>query len=92
MLLPVRAIYQDGNLRLLEPVDLQNGQQVEILIQVDPPDDIIRAALGDLVRWPDPTDNRDAEVEAEADNIARAFSIGRPLSEIIIEDRGEKFF
>jgi predicted DNA-binding antitoxin AbrB/MazE fold protein len=28
----IRAIYENGALRLLEPIDLQDGEQVEIII------------------------------------------------------------
>lgn len=91
MIVNVQAVYEDGHLRLLEPVNLQNGQQVSISIQTKPEsDEAIRAALGDLVQWPNPHDDRYAEVEALAEEIDRAFSVGsRPLSEMIIEDRGE---
>ena len=96
----VRAIYENGTLRLLDPVDLQPGQQVTI--QLDPeavqpkqptPEEeraILREALGDTIRWADPTyDDGNAWVEAEADNIARELAGGKPLSEIIIEERHE---
>ncbi len=52
-------------------------------------DEALRLVLGDLVRWPDPSDNRHPEVEAEAEAIDKAFSAGRLVSEYVIEDRGE---
>jgi predicted DNA-binding antitoxin AbrB/MazE fold protein len=32
MIQPIRAIYEDGQLKLLDPVELQNGDTVEITI------------------------------------------------------------
>jgi DNA-binding transcriptional MocR family regulator len=52
--------------------------------------DAIRTALGDSVRWHDPSDDRHAWVEQEAQAIEDAFRGLRPLSEIIIEERGEQ--
>ncbi len=95
----VRAIYENGTLRLLDPVDLQPGQQVTI--QLDPeavqpkqptPEEeraILREALGDLLIWADPTYAENEWVEAEADNIARELAGGKRLSDIIIEERHE---
>lgn len=84
----IRAVYEAGHLRPLDPVDLREGQHVEVAINVTE-NDPIRNALGDLVAWPDPTDNRHAEIENQMDEIASAFSVGRSLSAIIIEDRGD---
>lgn len=89
MTVKILAVYEQGQLRLLEPLDLREGQQVEVTIDPVAGDDAIRAALGDLVRWPDLTDDHDAGIEAEAEEIRRAFSVGRPISEMMIEDRGE---
>lgn len=54
---PIRAIYEDGHLRLLDPVELAEGEQVEVTIQQQPvpprtEDEKFRAALGDSVRFP----------------------------------------
>lgn len=99
----VRAIYENGTLRLLDPLDLPPGQQV--ILQVDPveaeatdankltPEQelaILREALGDLVIWADPDyDDGNAWVEDELENIARELAGGKSLSEIIIEERHE---
>jgi predicted DNA-binding antitoxin AbrB/MazE fold protein len=85
----IRAVYEEGHLRLLDPVELREGQQVDVIIESTESETALRTALGDLVRWPDPADERDAEIEAQAEAIDRAFSGGRPVSEILIEDRGD---
>ncbi len=89
----VKAIYEGGKFRLLEPIQLMEGQTVtlDILPEAANPNEseAIRAALGDLVRWSDPTDNRNAWVEDMADEIDKAFQGNPPLSEFIIQDRGE---
>jgi predicted DNA-binding antitoxin AbrB/MazE fold protein len=86
----VEAIYENGQLRLLTPVKLTNGQRVQVAIESLPSDEALRNALGDLVsHWPDPSDNQDAELENLADEIDHALQGSKPLSEIIIEDRGK---
>jgi predicted DNA-binding antitoxin AbrB/MazE fold protein len=82
----IRAIYEAGLLRPLGPVTLREGEQVEIVINQLSEDDVLRAVLG---RWPDPAQDNNPEVEAEAEAIRSAFGAGRPASEMIIEDRGE---
>ena len=90
----VKAIYEGGKFRLLEPIQLTEGQAVrlDILPEVAPSDEAaaIRAALGDTVRWHDPNDNRHAWVEEKRDEIAEAFRGLKSLSEIIIEERDEQ--
>ena len=85
----VRAIYENGQLRLLDPVELIEGQQVSINIEALTEQDRIREMLGDLVRWHDPTDNRDAWVEDEAEAVDMAFRGDPPMSQLVIEDRDE---
>lgn len=87
----IRAVYHNGTLRLSEPLDLSDGQEVEIVVvQHHPSDEAVRAALGDFVRWTDPSNDLHAEVEAEAEAIALAVSGGTPLSEMILDERGER--
>ena len=90
MALKIRAIYENGQIKLLDPVELHEGQQLTISVEPVSDDEAIRAALGDLVQWPDPTYDEDAWVEDEAQAIEDAFRGLRPLSEIIIEERGEQ--
>jgi predicted DNA-binding antitoxin AbrB/MazE fold protein len=88
----LRAIYEHGNLRLLTPIDLEEGEEVEVIIASSQLDNeaLLHEALDGYVRWNDPTDNRHEELEALAQEVAKAFSEGKPLSEIVIEDRGEQ--
>lgn len=90
MALVVRAVVEDGQLKLLDPVDLPEGQQLRLQIETLSEEDAIRAALGDSVRWHDPNYNEDEWVEGEAQAIEDAFRGLRPLSEIIIEERNEQ--
>jgi predicted DNA-binding antitoxin AbrB/MazE fold protein len=85
----VRAIYEGGKLRLLEPLDLPEGQAVNIEVEPMSDDDVLRKTLSDLVIWPDTSDDSDAWVEDMAEEIDKAFQGDPPLSQIIIEDRGE---
>ncbi|MBI5667268.1 MAG: antitoxin family protein [Chloroflexi bacterium] len=87
MALVVRAVVEDGQLKLLDPVDLPEGQQLRLQIETLSEEDAIRAALGDAVRWHDTSDDSDAWVEDMAGEIAQALSKGPSLSQIIIEER-----
>jgi predicted DNA-binding antitoxin AbrB/MazE fold protein len=71
MVVTARAIYQNGQLRLLDPVEPVEGQTVNVSIEIEAIDETQRlhVALNDLVSWPDPTDERDAWVEIEAEAI-----------------------
>lgn len=86
MALAVRAIYENGHLRLLDPVDLPEGQPVMVSIDPQNEREALKAILGDMVIW---LDTSDAWVEDMADEIDRAFQGEPPLSQYIIEDRGE---
>jgi predicted DNA-binding antitoxin AbrB/MazE fold protein len=85
----VRAVYENGHLRLLDPVELAEGQQV--MVQIDPTDEreILKAILSDMVRWSNPDDDTDAWVEDMAEEIDKGLQGEPPLSQIIIDDRGE---
>src|SRR5687767_5363033 len=84
----IKAVFENGIFRPLQPVDLPEGKEVEIAIQ-QTEDERLRAALGDSVSWPDPNYAEDAELEDQAEEIARAFSGDIPLSQYVIEDRDE---
>lgn len=90
MALVIRAVYEQGRLRPLDPVDLVEGQQVTVRIERQAEREAIDAVLqGVLVEFPDADDNSDAWVEDMAEEIDLAFRGEPPLSEIIIQDRGE---
>lgn len=44
--------------------------------------------LGDLVIWPDPSYDEHGWTEHIAKQIAQEISVGQPLSEMILEERG----
>lgn len=88
MALVVRAVYEEGVLRPLEPIDLVEGQEITVTIEQDERA-VLKAILGDMVQWSNPDDDSDAWVEDMADEIDRAFQGNPPLSQYIIEDRGD---
>jgi predicted DNA-binding antitoxin AbrB/MazE fold protein len=84
----IRAVYDEGQLRLLDRVDLKPGQHVTLSITPMTEEEALRAALGDIVRWADPSDDSDAAIEREAEAIKDAVQGTPLLSEVIIEERG----
>ena len=95
----VTAVYEKGVLRPLQPLDLQERQMVRIqvvseTVEEDEGEEMIRllAAAG-LMRprpriEPPPPDPVPEEERRElAERLGQA--PGKPLSEIVIEDRGE---
>jgi predicted DNA-binding antitoxin AbrB/MazE fold protein len=89
MAIEIRAIYENGLFRPLDPVDLAEGQEVTVSFVMNE-ETAIRAALGDLVHWHDLNADIHPEIEDEAQAIEDAFRGLRPLSEIIIEERNEQ--
>jgi predicted DNA-binding antitoxin AbrB/MazE fold protein len=87
MLQSIRAIYSEGQLHLLEPVNLSEGQEIRLMILSD--EDAIRAALGDLlVEIPD-TSPSDLDEAALLREVEEAFRGQPPLSEAILQERRE---
>jgi predicted DNA-binding antitoxin AbrB/MazE fold protein len=83
---PIRAIYKGGQLRLLEPVNLVEGQEIRVMILSER--EQVRAALGDLlVEVPD--DAQDIDETSLAQEIETGFKGQSPLSESIIQERRE---
>jgi predicted DNA-binding antitoxin AbrB/MazE fold protein len=79
----VRAVYESGRLRVLDPVDLTEGEQVQLMILSDK--ERTRAALGDLL-MPSEPDTDEAELLAEIDAALQ----GRvSVSDAIIQERQE---
>jgi predicted DNA-binding antitoxin AbrB/MazE fold protein len=82
---PIRAIYHEGQLRLLDSVDLAEGQEIQLLILPDR--EKLRAALGDLLIEVDATEDEDFDETKLQAEIGEAFRGQPPLSETIIEER-----
>ena len=94
MALPIRAIYENGQLRLLTPVRLVEGQ--EVTITIEPPVELtpeevkarLRAA-GILADVDDIPEDIEELSEEERERLGRLFLGDRPSEELIDEDRGE---
>ncbi len=84
---PIRAVYHDGQLRLLDPVDLSEGQEIQLMILSDA--EMVRAALGDLLVDRMALSDDDIDEEALAHEIEEAFRGQSPLSDDIIAERRE---
>jgi predicted DNA-binding antitoxin AbrB/MazE fold protein len=82
-MLGVRAIYQNGQLQLLEPVNLMDGEEVEI--QILSPKNPLNDLLSDLiVPQSDNTSEFDeSELVKQIDNLTQ----GITLSDIVIDER-----
>lgn len=87
----IRAIYEQGHLRLLEPIDLAEGQEVEVVVHLKADDAALRAALVDLdIQWSNPAaDIESVDEDALLREVETAFQGEPPLSQYIIEDRGD---
>lgn len=94
----VTAIYEDGVLRPLSPLELPEHSQVEIDIHQMPSatdrpahrDQINQALVKAGLSLPsiDITASTAAPLSPERrEELARLFSVGRPISELISEDR-----
>ena len=82
---PIRAVYKGGQLWLLDPVHLIEGQEIRVMILSE--EDRVRAALDDLVV---PLSTPAAE-DVDEETLAREVEAGcrgqPPLSETILEER-----
>ncbi len=92
----ITAIYEDGVLKPLSPLDLRERQEVRLEVVSDDPAEPVEAALRLLqaarqLTRPSGTAGASRMTEAEIKTLAEKLGQvpGRPLSEIIIEDRGE---
>ncbi|MCL5994882.1 MAG: antitoxin family protein [Chloroflexi bacterium] len=84
---PIRAVYSEGQLRLLDSVDLSEGEEIQLVILSD--EERVRVALSDLlVELPDLT-GEDIDEDALAREIEEGFRGQPPLSNTIIEERRE---
>ena len=82
---PIRAVYQGGQLRRLDPVHLTEGQEIRVLILSE--EEQVRAALGDLVVPYAAATAEDVDEEALAREVEEGFRGQPPLSETILEER-----
>ena len=82
---PIRAVYKGGQLRLLDPVHLMEGQEIRVLILSE--EERVRAALGDLVVPFSTPAEEDVDEEALAREVETGFRGQPPLSETILEER-----
>lgn len=84
----IRAVYEDGRLRLIDPVELAEGQEIRLLIL--PERDLVRDALGDLVVQNPSDDDGDKIDEAALLREIDAATQGiPPVSDAILEERQE---
>jgi predicted DNA-binding antitoxin AbrB/MazE fold protein len=84
----IRAIYRDGHLQLLEPVDLNEGQEVQLHIMLDERSRV-RQALSDVLA---PSTHEQNDSLLAIDEIALQQQIdeatrGISVSDVIIEER-----
>jgi predicted DNA-binding antitoxin AbrB/MazE fold protein len=86
---PIRAVYEHGQLRLLDPVNLAEGEVIQVVILTER--ERARAALADIsVRQ-----NPEIEAEDEIDEAALQAEIDAatkdipPVSDAVIEERQE---
>ncbi len=84
----IRALYTQGVLQPLDPVDFTEGEEVQVTLVSSR--DAIKQALGDLLVVPlGPSDDEINAIDVEAlmRRVEAAFRGQRPLSEDIIEER-----
>ena len=83
----VRAVYQNGQLQLLDPVSLAEGE--EVTLQIVQKQATLRDVIGDMLFTFDADNDELAEIDEEAlqKKLDEALKGTRPLSEIIIEER-----
>jgi predicted DNA-binding antitoxin AbrB/MazE fold protein len=92
----VTAVYKDGMLRPVQPLGLRENQRVRIQIVRDEAENEAETAIRKLIEaglltppqgQSDVPEKSEEQRQALADRLGRV--PGKPLSEIIVEDRGE---
>ena len=93
MVTPIRAIYSNGQLKLLDPVELREGEEVKLTIESLADTGISFDALDEIERQSgiiaaihllDET----AELsEEEAERLAQVFASDKPFAALIDEDK-----
>jgi predicted DNA-binding antitoxin AbrB/MazE fold protein len=96
MLEIVTAVYENGILRPLSPLNLRERQSVRLQIMPEEPTDEVERVIRNLVEaglMTPPPGRSDVDPVSEEERRELAQVLGRapgkPLSEIIIEERGE---
>ncbi len=87
MVIPIRAVYENGHLRFLDAVHLTEGQEIDVVILTERERAVV--ALGELVAPLPNLDTEDIDEEALLREIDEAYR-GKPsVSDAIIEERRE---
>jgi predicted DNA-binding antitoxin AbrB/MazE fold protein len=86
----IRAIYEKGILKLIDPVDLEDGKHVKLTQLTSEEIDVEMklAAAGLLAEIPEDFDEIDLSDE-ELDCLGKLLASDRPVEDLIDEDRGE---
>ncbi len=87
MMQSIRAIYNNGQLRLLDPIELSEGQEVEVLIVSS--NEKLQSALSDLLVSIQQPGEDNLDELALLQEIESAFQGQAPLSQDIIDERNE---
>ncbi|MBX3086457.1 MAG: antitoxin family protein [Anaerolineae bacterium] len=84
---PIRAVYEHGQLRLLDPVDWVEGQEVQFTVLSER--EQTRLALKDMLVHYDDAPTQESEIDEVAlrAEIAAAMQGKPPISDAIIEER-----
>ncbi|NOK58242.1 MAG: hypothetical protein GFH27_549279n48 [Chloroflexi bacterium AL-W] len=83
----IRAVYEQGHLRLLEPLHLSEGQEIQVLILAGY--DRVREALSDMLVVPAAPPEPLIDEAALVQELDAHFSRAMPLSATIIAERDE---
>ena len=95
MALIIRAVYEDGLLRPLDPLDLDEGDVVKLNIEGLGEQEKLRIALSDLVVWPEPyatvAEAQQSEVELSVlqEDLTSQIGFDKSLSQAILDERYE---
>jgi predicted DNA-binding antitoxin AbrB/MazE fold protein len=84
---PIRAVYSHGRLRLLDDVQLNEGQEVHLVILSEK--ERARIALGGLIMVPRGRSVEEIDEAALLEEIAKGYRGTPLLSDAIIADRRE---
>lgn len=85
----VRAVYKDGAFHPLDPVDVKEGEQVQLRLLSER--DLVEMALADLLVPRPPLDPDEEEIDEEAvmQELWEATKGIPPTSQVIINERQE---